>query len=183
MRHAQLLNYALYQAGWFACVLGAAWDWPVTGFAVAMLLLAVHFVLAHDRAGEARLVLAAVLAGLAVESFQIAAGSYRILSGAIVAWLPPPWLLALWAQFATTFRFSMSHIMAHPRRAALFGAAGGPIAFWAGDRLGAVALLPPAWAGLLRMAVTWALAVAWLALLTRRERPQDAPAGYRARLG
>jgi hypothetical protein len=45
----------------------------------------------------------------------------------------------MWAQFATTFRFSLRTMITRPIPAALFGAAGGPIAFLAGERLGAVA--------------------------------------------
>jgi Protein of unknown function (DUF2878) len=53
------------------------------------------------------------------------------------------WLLVMWGQFATTFRFSLRGVMRRPLFAGLFGATGGPIAFLAGERLGAVILLPP----------------------------------------
>jgi len=36
VRHSTLVNYLLYQAGWFACMLGAAWQWPLTGFGLAV---------------------------------------------------------------------------------------------------------------------------------------------------
>ena len=39
MRHTQLVNYTLYQIGWFACVLGGASHRPWTGFLVAMILV------------------------------------------------------------------------------------------------------------------------------------------------
>lgn len=62
--------------------------------------------------------------------------------------------MAMWAQFATTFRFSLRSVMTKPIRAALFGAAGGPVAFLVGDRLGAVILLPPLVPGLLRLSIS-----------------------------
>ena len=47
MRHSHLLNYALYQAGWFACVLGAAshrpWTAPIT---LGLLRLSVSWAIA-----------------------------------------------------------------------------------------------------------------------------------------
>ena len=73
---------------------------------------------------------------------QIAAGRY-FTSGTVIDAPRPLWLLAMRAQFATTFRFSLRTVITRPIRAALFGAAGGPIAFLAGERLGAVTLLPP----------------------------------------
>jgi hypothetical protein len=39
LRHTQLVNYGLYQIGWFACVLGGAWHRPWTGFLIAVILL------------------------------------------------------------------------------------------------------------------------------------------------
>ena len=86
--------------------------------------------------------------------------------------LPPPWLLAMWAQFATTFRFSLRTIITRPIRAALFGAAGGPIAFLAGERLGAVSLLPPLTQGLLRLSISWAIALVVFSVVVRRLTPE-----------
>jgi hypothetical protein len=170
------LNYLLYQAGWFACVLGAAWGRPWTGLAFALALTGVHLALSRERAIEARLALLAVAVGVLVESFQITAGTYRLSSGTLVDGLAPLWLLAMWGQFATTFRYSMRSVMTRPIRAALFGAAGGPVAFLAGARLGAVTLLPPLASGLVRLSFAWAIALIILAAVARRELPAEAPA-------
>jgi len=86
----------------------------------------------------------------------------------VVEALPPPWLLAMWAQFATTFRYSLRSVVARSTRAALFGAAGGPIAFLAGERLGAVTLLPPLTPGLLRLSISWAIALVVFSVVVRR---------------
>ena len=159
MRHTPLINYALYQAGWFACVLGGASQRPWTGFLIATILIGVHLTLSLERSLEIRLVVMATAVGLAVETVQIATGTYRFSSGTVNDALPPPWMLAMWAQFATTFRFSLSHVIRRPLYAALLGATGGPIAFLAGERLGAVTLLPPLTRGLLRLSISWAIAM------------------------
>ena len=134
----RLINYALYQLGWFACVLGGAWRRPWTGFLVAVILIGVHLALSRERSIEGRLIVLAAAVGAVVEIVQIASGTYRFTSGTVAEALPPPWLLAMWAQFATTFRFSLRSVVTRPVPAMLFGAAGGPIAFLAGERLGAV---------------------------------------------
>ena len=178
MRHTYLINYALYQAGWFACVLGAASQRPWTGFAIAMVLVGAHLALSAERSLEVRLVVLATAVGAVVEMMQIAAGTYRFTSGTVTDALPPPWLLAMWAQFATTFRFSLRSVITRPVPAVLFGAAGGPIAFLAGERLGAVTLLPPLAYGLLRLSISWAIALVVFSAVVRRVAPERS-ADYR----
>lgn len=176
-RAAYVLNYAAYQVGWLAAILGAAAGYGMAGAGIGFALTAGHVLLARDRRGELTLVVAAIACGVAVESWQIASGTYRVLADASPGGLPPLWLLALWAQFATTFRFSLRRIMTDPRSALVFGALGGPIAFLAGERLGAVVLRVPLGPGLARLIVAWAVALAGLAWGARR---LAAPAeGYR----
>lgn len=171
MRNSTIANYVLYQAGWFACVLGGAWRWPWTGFGIGLILLLVQIAISRDRGRDARLIAVTVLVGLVVEVIQIAAGTYSFSSGTFVAALPPAWMLMLWAQFAATFAFSLKPIITRPLAAAAFGAVGGPVAFVAGHGLGAVTLLPPTGTGLLQLALSWGLALTLLSAVARRELP------------
>ena len=172
MRHTQLVNYTLYQIAWFACVLGAASQRPWTGCLIGMILVGVHLALSVERVLEVRLVGLATAVGAAVEVIQIAAGTYRFTSGTVNNALPPPWLLDMWAQFATTFRFSLRSVVTRPVLAVLFGAAGGPIAFLAGERLGAVTLLPPLAQSLLRLSISWAIALVVFSAVVVRIAPE-----------
>jgi hypothetical protein len=113
-RHTRLANYALYQTGWFACVLGAAWNRPWAGFLIAAILVGVYLALSCDQRREVRLLLLTSVVGLAVEIVQIASGTYRFTSRTIVDALPPPWLVIMWVQFATTFRFTLRPVIAAP---------------------------------------------------------------------
>ncbi|MEO6236937.1 MAG: DUF2878 domain-containing protein [Vicinamibacterales bacterium] len=180
MRHTPLINYALYQAGWFACVLGGASHRPWTGFMIATILIVAHLTLSRDRSREVRLLVLTTAVGAVVEMVQIAAGTYGFTSGTVNDAFPPPWLLAMWAQFATTFRFSLRRVLTRPVSAALFGAAGGPLAFLAGERLGAVTLLPPLTHGLLRLSLGWAIALVVFSAVVRRVSPQPEAPRYRA---
>lgn len=179
VRHTQITNYVLYQAGWFACVLGASWRRPGIGLSIALVLIGIHVMRSSERRVEVGLVLVATLVGAVVEVFQIAAGTYHFTSGILNDAWPPPWLLAMWAQFATTFRFSARGVVARPLPAALFGAVGGPIAFIAGERLGAVTLLPPVTHGLLRLSLTWAIALVAFSVAVRRVTPDGHWPRYR----
>ena len=174
-RATTLVNYAAYQAGWFAAVVGAARGHGDAGAALAAALIALHLWLARDRDRELGLVVLATATGLAVEAWQLQAGTYRLLSGAVPATLPPAWLLALWAQFATTFCYSGRTVLARPVTAMLFGALGGPLAFLAGARLGAVELTTPLWPGLVRLAVGWTAALALFSWTARRASDRAVP--------
>lgn len=179
-RLATTLNYAAYQVGWLAAVFGAAAGYGQEGGTLALLLTAGHVVLARQRAAELGLVAAATLTGAAVETWQIASGTYAALADWSPGGAPPLWLLALWAQFATTFRMSLWTIVRRPLVAAAFGAAGGPIAFLAGARIGAAVLGTPIDMTMLRLAAAWGLALAVLASLAGAVDRRAGPAGYRA---
>lgn len=158
---------------------GASWRHPGIGLSIALALVGAHIVLSFDRRVEIGLVLFASAVGAGLEVFQIAAGTYHFTAGTVNdAWLPP-WLLALWAQCATTFRLSSRHVIARPLHAALFGSVGGPITFVAGERLGAVTLLPPVTEGLLRLSIAWAIALAVCSVVVRRVTVDDQWPRYR----
>lgn len=182
-RRAALLNYAAYQIGWLAAVVGAGAGYGFAGGALALLLTAGHVVLARQRSAEALLVAAATALGYLLETWQMSAGTYASLADATPGSGPPLWLVALWAQFATTFRMSLWAVVRRPLVAAAFGALGGPIAFVAGERIGAAVLGVPIAATLLRLGVTWGLAMIALSGLVRAVDAQNGEAGYRAVVG
>ena len=67
MRRAHLVNYALYQIGWFACVLGTASHRPWTGLLIALTLVGVHLTRSLERSIEVRLTALAAAVGAMVE--------------------------------------------------------------------------------------------------------------------
>jgi len=69
---------------------------------------------------------------------------------------------------ATTFDFSLRPIVSRPAAAMAFGALGGPIAFVAGERLGAVTLERPLVPGLLLLSACWAIAMIVFAVAEQR---------------
>lgn len=157
-----LWNFVAYQCAWFAVILGAAHGMAQEGVAVAVLVAAVHLALRPERV-ELQLIGAAVLAGLVVDSALVVSGRVQFAA----AWpqgLAPLWMLSLWAAFATTLNHSMRWLMARPAVAALAGAMGGPLAYLAGAKLGALTLVAPL-ASLTLIAVLWLLAMGALALV------------------
>ena len=65
-------------------------------------------------------------------------------------------MVALWAIFATTLNVSLRSLRPHRWLAALLGAIGGPVAYYAGARLGALEFGTPAPA-LAAIGIGWAI--------------------------
>lgn len=160
-------NILLFQAGWFACVLGAARGFPWQG-ALAALLIA-GFIVLRSRVprDELALVAAAAAAGFAFDSGLALAG-WVAFEGAVPApLLAPVWMVALWALFATTLNVSLRWLRDRPALGVLFGAVGGPLAYYAGEQLGALQFADPV-PGLVAVGAGWALATPLLFALARR---------------
>ena len=173
-----ILNLALFQLGWWALVLSAAQGQPLIGLAVVALILAWHLGFVRPLASEALLIGLAALIGLSFDSLLIATGWVSFGPPAPVAApttaLPPPWMIALWANFATTLNLSLAGLQSQPWLAALLGLVGGPLAYWAGAGLGAMTFVAPLPA-LITLALCWALLtpllLALAATLARRSNP------------
>ncbi len=157
---ARVLNFILAQAGWFACVEGAARGWPWIGPLAAAVIAIRHLMAAQERWSELRLLAAAVIAGLIVDG-GLKGGGVVAYAGDVlpVRWLAPPWILALWVLFGTMLNGSLAWLHRRPGLAALLGAVFGPLSYLSGARLDA-ASFPRS--GALAMAV---LALVWAALL------------------
>lgn len=142
-----VVNFLAFQAAWFVVVGGAArgslWIGPV----VVAALVALHLALVPpcERLRQLAYVALAGLLGALLDSLlkAIDATAYPTSYGADSAWptwLAPLWIAALWTAFATLPRFSLGWLRGRHVLAAVLGAVGGPLSFFAGTRMGAVAV-------------------------------------------
>ncbi len=149
-----LVNFVLFQIGWFACVIGAGRGAPVAGTVLALLIVAAHVMRAARPVEEMKLIGVALALGLVWDSALASTGWIRFASGMIFDGVAPPWILALWALFATTLNASLGWLKGRTVVAALLGAVAGPLSYWAGARLGAIEF--DAWTpALCALAVGW----------------------------
>jgi hypothetical protein len=168
-----VLNFALMQAGWFACVLGAANGLPWAGTAAAAAIVAWHVARAMRPATELRLVVLITLAGGAFDSALTAAGWVAFPNGQFAPWLAPHWIFALWALFATGLNLSLAWLKGRWWLAAAIGAVASPLSYWAGVRLGAATFVEPE-------SMTAALALGWAVILPAILRLAQRYNGYGA---
>jgi hypothetical protein len=162
-----LVNFMVFQAAWFATVLGAAKDAPWVGLIVILAAAALHLRNTRLPLIEARLLASAMVLGLVVDSLLLASGWIAYPNGQWIPALAPYWIVAMWALFATTLNVSMRWMRGRYVLAALFGAVGGPLSYYAGSRLGAMTFVDPQ-AAVAALAMAWALAMPALMWLAAR---------------
>ena len=144
-----LINAGLFQLGWFACVLGGNSLW---------LLLAGGALLAHllwisRSLAQVRLIAVVCVLGSTVDGLLLNAGVFAFKQAGV---LIPFWLVLLWALLAITLNHCLAWTAKPLWRAILLGAIGGPLSYYAGQRLGAVQFPMGLWPTLLGLSLLWA---------------------------
>lgn len=152
-------NLLAYQAGWWACVLGAGAGDGRIGPAVTAVAVLGHLAITRDRAGEGALVLGAALLGYLMDSGLILLGLVEFPASAALGGPSPLWMVALWAGFATTLNDSLGWLRGRFGLGLLLGACAGPAAYRAGLAFGAIDFPAGQEAALAAIAVEWAVAM------------------------
>jgi hypothetical protein len=164
-----LINVLLFQAAWFACVLGAAHERPWIGALTAGVVIAWHLTQATRAWREAALLGTAAGLGALFETMLVQLGWIRFNTGVLLEGTAPYWMVALWPVFATTLNVSLRSLRGYSLLAVLLGAIGGPAAYYAGSRLGALEFAV-AGSALLAIGIGWAILTP---LLFRAARVMD----------
>jgi hypothetical protein len=165
-REALLLNLLAFQAGWFACVLGAARGWPLFGPLVAVVIIAPTAWFAPRPRAFLLLLATGALVGLCWDSTLAALGLMRF-AGTHFAPLAPLWIVALWVLFASTCNRSLRWLQSSVPLAVALAVVAAPLSYLAGARLGALQL-PRGTAGLVAQAVGWGVILPALLHVAKR---------------
>lgn len=156
-----VLNFVLFQAGWFACVL-----YPnLLGAGIVLLFLALHFTLvSQHRFTELQFIGLGTVAGSILDGIWFRTGILDDGTGGVA--LTPPWLVAIWAIFMTTLSHSLDWVSRKVWLPFVLAPIAGPFAYWSASQLGAVEL-PSLTPSLIALALGW-LVVFPLLLYARR---------------
>jgi hypothetical protein len=163
----KLLNAALFQIAWFAGILGAAKGMPWLGPLILVPVLGVHLTLAENRSGELKLLVAAGIIGFLFDTILVSTEVFLPVAYLLPRPFSPPWMVALWLNFAATLNISLAWLRGRYLLAVLFGAIGGPLAYYSGATMGATETLPSSW-GMLALALGWGIVTPVLVWLANR---------------
>jgi hypothetical protein len=150
-----LLNFVLFQIGWFSSVLGAASNMPWLGPVVFVAVFSWHLRGAQRPDLEAGLVLACGIVGTWFDSLLVATGWVAYPAGQFSSVMAPYWIITMWMLFATTLNISMGWLRGKRLLAAVLGAIAGPASYYAGQKLGGIEFREPAFA-VLALGIGWA---------------------------
>ena len=160
-----VLNFLLFQLSWFASVYSAAIALPLVGPVCTLCWMSVHLHFAGERRhAELQLITLAALLGYLLDSFQVFAGTIHFPAQTQLGSPSPLWMVALWINLAATLNYSMKWLRGRFVLAAVLGAISGPMAYFAGSKLGAIELQGEV--SILMIALQWSLAMPllmWLA--------------------
>ncbi len=152
-----LINIIGFQLGWFSCILGSAYQLPWLGVLSAAIILLAHTARSQHWPSEVSLLLAAMFIGLIFDAMALNLGWITFMP--VSYWpsaLPPPWMIMLWALFASTMNSSLSWLKPRLWLAILLGAIAGPMCYWAGAKLGALKITDLKFA-MVYLSVGWAI--------------------------
>jgi hypothetical protein len=143
----QLINVGIYQLIWFLCVLLGD-----RGGLIALPCLFLHLYLSPSRLADLQMMGLLLLAGTFIDGSLLIGGFFSFLAPAHPI---PFWLAVVWLALGTLPHHSLAWMQKRPIFAAVFGAFGGPLAYWAGVRLGAASFNLSLLSSLLILALIW----------------------------
>jgi len=132
------VNVLAYQCAWLACVFGAAQGQPELGLAVAAAAVALHLHAASDARRELMLIGVAALIGAAFESLLTLTGWVCSRDAWLVGGHLPPMMVLLWGVFATQLNVALRAVRGRYVVGAIIAGLGAPLAYQAGERIGAL---------------------------------------------
>lgn len=136
----KIINFVLFQIGWFACVIGAAKQMPWLGVLSVVAIVIWHLSQAKQPKNEIYLLIFTLMIGAIYDQTMLQNGLITYQAHGWTTALTPAWILALWAEFATILNVSLRWMRGRTVVAILFGAIGGPLAYMGAAKLGAVTI-------------------------------------------
>jgi hypothetical protein len=169
-RWAIVVNFVVFEAGWFACVIGAARHEARVGLVAAAAILLGSLIVAGRAWPRQLLLLASVaLIGFCWDSLLSVAGLTVYAGSFFGHQLAPAWIVALWALFAMTLDVSLRWLQGRTVLAMALGFIAAPLSYYGGVRMGAL-VLPRTALALWAEGVGWGTMLPGLLLLARRIR-------------
>lgn len=150
----KLINFGLFQLGWFIAIWGAAHQKLLPSMIAIALILMIYIIQARYKKEAFILLLLIMLLGPIFDQCLLSFGLIEYKSQ-FSEYIVPIWIVALWGLFATTLNISLSWLKHYKLLAVLLGLIGGPLAYIAAEKLNAIQLMNSY--ALLVLALGWAL--------------------------
>ena len=138
-----IINFCLFQVGWFVCILGAAWNYTYIAIAISIGILFLHLYLTDKNANDIKLSAIAATFGFIFDGIMQFSNMIIYNNPGVPYPFTPIWIVILWILFAITLNHSLAWLKGRTSLAMLFGLMGGPLVYLAGEKLMAVTIASP----------------------------------------
>ncbi|NLC71981.1 MAG: DUF2878 domain-containing protein [Desulfuromonadaceae bacterium] len=176
---SNLINYALFQSGWFVCVFGAVHERPWQATTTGMGLVLLHLLLDRQPRREGKLLILGFFLGLVIDTFHVQTGVLLFPVGHFHPGLPAGWVLILWLQFASILHYSLAWLADRYLLGAVLGSIGGALAYGAGVRVGAASFGADPFRCLVQIGLSWGMAMIILLWAAGKTAPLEGGSVYR----
>jgi len=156
----KILNFALFQAGWFAAALmqdSSVW--------IMLALVALHFSISPSKLADIKLLLMLLPIGLTLEAIMISLGFVTFNS----AFALPIWMILLWCLLILSFNHSLKWFRDIPWGWQVLLSGGfGSASYFAADKFGALSIGEPVLLYGIAIAVVWAIQLPVMLYITKQ---------------
>lgn len=163
----KILNFVLFQAGWFTAALmldDAAW--------IMLGMVALHFVISPTKLADARLLIILLPIGLTLEVLMISLG-FIVFNSAFVL---PIWMILLWCLLILSFNHSLKWLRDIPLafQVVLSGIAG-LASYLAAQKFEALSIGEPLLLYGAAIALVWAIQLPVMMVITKQVNAEGKP--------
>jgi len=151
------INAAAFNVLWTLSMFGVGKPWWWAAPILIMVSLVIQLRFSPSPWREAVLILGGACVGAGLDVLGTTLGPLRSTCGSRAEFVVL--FFAMWVNFGTTLRPSLSWMWTRPALATVLGAVGGPCAYWVGSRIGGISLGETPWQGLAWASVQYAVAV------------------------
>lgn len=128
------INIVFYQATWLAAIAGAAHGWWWAGPSMLAVFATWQLGVSRERRADLELMACAAVIGFVVDTLCMRNGMFAYAAPVPSPNFAPVWIVTLWMSFALTLNHSLAYMKSHLLLAAMLGALGAPLAYWAASR-------------------------------------------------
>lgn len=122
-------------------ILSAANGLPYLGVVFTLIWMTIHLsIVARNWIAEFELLVFAAAIGYLLDSLLVYSGVIHFPEPGLLGGPSPMWMVCLWINLAATINYSLSWLKRHYLLSALMATFAGPVAYAAGEKLGAISL-------------------------------------------
>ncbi|MEK9657260.1 MAG: DUF2878 domain-containing protein [bacterium] len=133
-----LISIIVFQVIWFFAAIMAGKGLPLYSVSAIGVSLVGHWLCSKNKKNSALFYLSAAGLGFIADTCLIQIGVMTMTSR--VKDVSPLFMVGMWCHFVSTFDYSLAWVHKHKKIAVLLGGIAGPLAYWSGEKLGALQL-------------------------------------------